>query len=449
MEKKKIIGIGLIAGLVLVVILFIQIAMLNKKSENTDGIGLANTEENRATIKEMNQKLSRLTNNSRFYSINNLINRFLENVENNEATATFNVLDQEFIKQNSITEKNVLDKIGKIANVNRYETKEIYGNTEIPCTIYYAKGKIGNTDLYYIIVVDTKNNTYSIEPINEQLYTEYVNGKKVNSEKVEIEKNDDNGILFQNYTQEDIVQKYFNSYIQNVINYPQEVYNMLDEEYKNKKFGSFDNFKKYINNKADLLNLLNIYNRKSYSDFATSQEYEEYYLQFLDVGLTQYIVNTYTDYTEYICYDQDDNVYIFREKAPNDYTIILDAYTIEIPSVKQKYETSTDQDKVAMNIEKIKQAVNDKDYTYVYNKLDETFKNNNYPTEASFEQKMQSELYGRNDFSYTKVESKSNVYVCDVTVTDASVKNSTAQKILHVFMQLKDETDFVLSFNIE
>ena len=39
MEKKKIIGIGLIAGLVLVVILFIQIAMLNKKSENTDGIG--------------------------------------------------------------------------------------------------------------------------------------------------------------------------------------------------------------------------------------------------------------------------------------------------------------------------------------------------------------------------------------------------------------------------
>ena len=224
---------------------------------------------------------------------------------------------------------------------------------------------------------------------------------------------------------------------------------MLDEEYKNKKFGSFDNFKKYINNKADLLNLLNIYNRKSYSDFATSQEYEEYYLQFLDVGLTQYIVNTYTDYTEYICYDQDDNVYIFREKAPNDYTIILDAYTIEIPSVKQKYETSTDQDKVAMNIEKIKQAVNDKDYTYVYNKLDETFKNNNYPTEASFEQKMQSELYARNDFSYTKVESKSNVYVCDVTVTDASVKNSTAQKILHVFIQLKDDTDFVLSFNIE
>ena len=71
----------------------------------------------------------------------------------------------------------MLDKIGKIANVNSYETKEIYGNTEIPCTIYYAKGKIGNTDLYYIIVVDTKNNTYSIEPINEQLYTEYVNGE--------------------------------------------------------------------------------------------------------------------------------------------------------------------------------------------------------------------------------------------------------------------------------
>ena len=62
---------------------------------------------------------------------------------------------------------------------------------------------------------------------------------------------------------------------------------------------------------------------------------------------------------------------------------------------------------------------------------------------------MQSELYGRNDFAYTKVESKSNVYVCDVTVTDASVKNSTTQKILHVFMQLKDDTDFVLSFNIE
>lgn len=62
-------------------------------------------------------------------------------------------------------------------------------------------------------------------------------------DSVTIAKNDYNSIRKIRITQEDIVQKYFNSYIQNVINYPQEVYNMLDEEYKNKKFGSFDNFK--------------------------------------------------------------------------------------------------------------------------------------------------------------------------------------------------------------
>lgn len=446
MKKIKII-IPILVVLLIVVCIALAIITNNQKKQEEKYGKVDPPVDVSESIAAYTNKMVRIKEDSSFYTLESYVKRLLANLEYKDSDGIISLLTEDYKEKNAITSKNVQDKIKFDGQDSSYNALEIYESANTGR--YIIKGEIGKEKVYFKIVEDSKNSTFAIEPITEEYYNNSVENQMEEEDSVTIAKNDYNSIRKIRITQEDIVQKYFNSYIQNVINYPQEVYNMLDEEYKNKKFGSFDNFKKYINNKADLLNLLNIYNRKSYSDFATSQEYEEYYLQFLDVGLTQYIVNTYTDYTEYICYDQEDNVYIFREKAPNDYTIILDAYTIEIPSVKQKYETSTDQDKVAMNIEKIKQAVNDKDYTYVYNKLDETFKNNNYPTEASFEQKMQSELYGRNDFSYTKVESKSNVYVCDVTVTDASVKNSTAQKILHVFMQLKDETDFVLSFNIE
>ena len=446
MKKIKIIIPILIVLLIIVCIALAIITNNQKKQEEKYG-KVDPPVDNSAAIAAYKNKMVRIKEDSSFYTLESYVKRLLTNLEYKDSDGIISLLTEDYKEKNGITSQNVQDKIKFDGEDSSYSALEIYESANTGR--YIIKGEIGKEEVYFKIVEDLKNSTFAIEPITEEYYNNSVENQMEEEDSVTIAKNDYNSISKIRITQEDIVQKYFNSYIQNVINYPQEVYNMLDEEYKNKKFGSFDNFKKYINNKADLLNLLNIYNRKSYSDFATSQEYEEYYLQFLDVGLTQYIVNTYTDYTEYICYDQDDNVYIFREKAPNDYTIILDAYTVEIPSVKQKYETSTDQDKVAMNIEKIKQAVNDKDYAYVYNKLDETFKNNNYLTEASFEQKMQSELYGRNDFAYTKVESKSNVYVCDVTVTDASVKNSTTQKILHVFMQLKDETDFVLSFNIE
>ena len=58
-----------------------------------------------------------------------------------------------------------------------------------------------------------------------------------------------------------------------------------------------------------------------------------------------------------------------------DYSVILDTYTVDLKDFTDKYNSADVSTKVGMNVEKVIEAINDKDYRYVYNKLDETFRN--------------------------------------------------------------------------
>lgn len=252
-----------------------------------------------------------------------------------------------------------------------------------------------------------KNNTYvdkSIKP--EERYTQV-------KQKYEC-----NEFSFANVNTEDLILIYFNKYKNNMANNIQEAYDSLDEEYRNKRFGNINEYRIYVNNN---------------------------YSKLMSATLKNYQVDTTnSDYTRYICTDNSGNYYIFRETAIMQYKLILDTYTIDLPEFIQKYNSSNENQKVALNIEKFITAINSKDYKYAYNCLAGSFKNNYFKTEAEFENYARANFYENNTVTYNNFEKQGDLFIYSVTITDAKTENKKQKTFI---MELREGTEFVMSFD--
>ena len=163
--------------------------------------------------------------------------------------------------------------------------------------------------------------------------------------------------------------------------------------------------------------------------------------------LNAYQINEYENYTQYVCKDQNENYYIFNETGIMDYTVILDTYTIDLPQFIEKYNNSTDAEKVLLNIQKVFEAINHGDYGYVYDKLDNEFKQNNFPTETEFENYIKQNLYENNSISYGKYKTSGDLHIYDINIKNKDDENSIT-KTKNIIMRLEEGTDFVMSFNV-
>ena len=54
------------------------------------------------------------------------------------------------------------------------------------------------------------------------------------------------------------------------------------------------------------------------------------------------------------------------ESNITNYEVVLDTYTIDLPEFLEKYNKNSDEIKCGMNIQKLFDAINDEDYSYVY-----------------------------------------------------------------------------------
>ena len=127
---------------------------------------------------------------------------------------------------------------------------------------------------------------------------------------------------------------------------------------------------------------------------------------------------------------------------------MLDAYSIDLPEFIEKYKSAPVQQKVGMNIEKIISAINNKDYKYIYSKLDDTFKNSQFPTQESLKSYIESNLYNKNSIEYTEFSEEGGLYVYKTKITNKNISNSQA-KNLNIIMQLGEGTNFTMSFSVE
>lgn len=443
-KSKKTIIIMVIILFISSIIVAIIIYDINKaKTEETEGIN----EYTQVEEIEVDTSIKEEVSPTKYYAIKHVIDQYYENMS--KFNSNYNVIISGVVVEeeteleredamralkemmsNYINDINIKDdQLRQFFKRQSNETFDIeklyYKNENEKIEVYYAKGKLikSNEEGYIIIIIDKETNGYTILPL------EYVKEKfgkdidvskiKLSEEMLTISTKSYNKISYNNVSDQDICMYYFGDYMNNLKADIKTVYDSLNEEYKNKKFENYDNFKTYIeNNYKTLTNM-------------TMTEYQIY-------------KNTTDGTTMYLCKDGEGHCYIFNASAVMNYTLMLDSYTVDLPEFIEKYDKSSNEQKVALNVQKIIDATNDGDYNYVFNKLDQTFKTNEFQSELSFRNYMQ-ETFANKDIEYDNCKNEGELYFLNVKIVD---KNTNKANNKTFVMKLLDGTDFVMSFNV-
>lgn len=450
MKNKKIILVLLILLLILAmacIVVVINIRQKNKVppeslSEYGEGAQAREAEE-----------FIEIDNQHEFYTIKSIINSFLSYVKQVNGDQEINseklkmtepearlalqkeginaikgVLDKQYTEDIQIDDNGIVNMLGKykqygdckqtanyILHIKDVREKDLADGV----TLVLVKTQVANKDLDILIKLDISNSTYSI--FLEDYITKYNYNENMKKEDVKISGDEVEYTGYNKYnrivaTDEYICIDYFKDFKNNLLNNPEGAYNLLDEEYREKKYGNYEGFKNYIDENKERLE---------------------------NIEIRQYQSVKRDDETKYVCLDQDQRYYIFTQKNLVNYDVILDTYTIDLPEFLEKYENQSNQIKVGYNLQKIFNALHDEDYSYVYNKLDQTFRGNNFPNERDFENYARENFLDRT-LKYSSFEEKNKICVANVKITDSDEKTITKQFI----MRIDEGTDFIMSFEV-
>ncbi|MGN1310587.1 MAG: hypothetical protein ACI4VP_02610 [Clostridia bacterium] len=442
----------IILTLILVCIVLIGIIALFNRRANKEVI--SETENIEGAYEFDLNKIKRVKNKSDYYLVNRCINKFYSNyIKNNDI---YNLLDDEYINMFNIKEDNLNDKFGKFEDLKIDLTDVYVSEIGIGISQYFIYGYLMDittnniTDLAMIVRIDTGNQTFSIFPyeyLEKNGYLNITENSKIDMEEVQTVRNKkDNTFIFQYIDDETYMKYMFENYIYRCLYNPTLAYECLDAEYKEKRFGNIEKFKEFIDEKKDIYISYDSKNNKQYGDFNDMNKYLLYLAQNKQLNLKSYKKTKYDDYMEYVIIDNFENYYIFRETNIMQYKLLLDTYTIDLPEFIEKYYGTEPTEKVALNIQKIFEAINNKDYNYVYGKLADGFKKNYFPTLDSFEKYAKEKFYDRNEVEYLFYEKESEEYYSyTIKISD---KDTGKSKNLKIIMQLQSGTNFVMSFNV-
>lgn len=326
-----------------------------------------------------------------------------------------NVSDNSIIQiQNQYKQNGTYDKeVTYSLNIDNVYECQLTNNI----IITLAEAKLNGKELNVLVKFDNKNNTYSMfldDYVSKYNYNKNMDKKDFNISKNEIIKNSYNNNIKVDDSEVYVITQYFSDFRMKMLNDTEVAYRELDSDYAQKKFGDYSNFQNYINENKESITY---------------------------AGINKYQIVENSDNKEYICIDENGKYYIFVESGIGKYTVVLDTYTIDLPEFLTKYNSSNERIKVGMNIQKVFDAINDKDYEFVYNKLDSSFKQNNFKTLSEFKDYAEKNFVGK-QLKYDECQQQGSIYVFNITITDGT--NQTGKNVI---MKLLDGTDFVMSFN--
>jgi len=438
MDKRKLILIIIV--LLIIAIILTLIIIKNSKSKYGNEIE-KNQDESNVVI---NYEYEKVDNATLFYTVSDCIQNYFDYISidiNSDSTnktyidkktelgieteeekkqLIYNTLDKDYISKNNVTLDNIYnftDQINEEITFTAIKMNMLDGE-RIQRFVAHGmiRGQLENQYIYIIVNLDSYNLTYSIEPVMNNTYSN-INEIKLEERTQEITTNENNEFEYNRISEENIIREYLSFYKTSAINNPEQAYELLDKEYREKKFGSVEEYKTYVaNNKEMIANSV----------------------------LDSYQIKEDGENTRYICIDQNGNYYIFNETAIMDYTVILDTYTVDLPEFRGIYYTATEQQKVALNIDKFMQAINAKDYKYAYSCLADSYKNNYFKTQEEFEIYAKENFYINSRVEYKEFNIESNLYTYSVVLID---KTTGEQKTKTFVMQLGEGTEFVLSFD--
>lgn len=426
---------------VLAIIIFICILILNKNSQEWE-TKLTEVDESEDFIKSM----SIVDNNETFFSVEKMLEMYILRVASKDKEATYGILDDDYIKNNNITEENVLTQIPEIISENdSYRIRQMYGQTNLENEVYYIYYIFENNNesenIYFALYNDKENVTYSVEPITEEMYNNETKNTERKLAKKTINSNDYNSSKSYFPTEQEIVNKYFQNYLENAVYDIEYTYSILDEEYKKERFPTIEEFKNYIETKKSLY--VSAITNKTYEDFSNMDEYVEYITQKQKLKLQGYQIRYKENYTRYVCLDSYNNYYVFNVTTPLNYTLMLDTYTVDLPEFTEKYASSTTEEKAEYNIKKIVEAINTQDYNYIYGKLADDFKANYFKTYEDFEKYAKETFTIKNEVEFNKYTTSENLCTCEITLNG---QGKTVTKT--IIIRIDDGTNYVFAFNV-
>lgn len=440
-KKRNIIIIVATIGIIIILIIA-NIAKKDNISKEEMNKIYSEVKENNEDVKD--EKPIRTNRINTYVTVEETIKSYIENTKNQNVELVMSVLNKEYISKNNINSNNLSSSTQQYKNITSYKNIEMYEQNSEKFTAYYIKGQINDQgNVYFEIGVDVNNHTYDIMPITENEYTTKIN--QSTGERT-IEKNENNSIEFKDYDNADIAKMYFDDYLKQMISNPEKAYNLLDKQYRETKFENYNGFVQYINANREKLELTYKMETLDNNDFEKYSDYLDFKLQHSNLGIKKYSIETYESYVQYTCQDAEGNYYIFSAQYPMDYSVVLDVYTTDTQYFKNMYSRSTDQNKAKLNLEKIQEALNNKDYKYIYSKLNATFKANNFATESQFESYMKDNFFDKNQITYNIVEKQGDAWLFNAKLNNA---NGKEQKGINLVVKLNEGTEFEMSFSIK
>lgn len=336
----------------------------------------------------------------------------------------YSFLSSSYINTNNITENNIDSFIKVTSEKYRFYPIEIKKMNDNEVRTFKVAGVIQNLEyknaskVYYIVNVDYSNKTFSIQQLKENEYEKY---NKENDTEKTIKNNGNNIFYDSNIDIQKISIEYLNLYKFLTLADPQITFNMMTEEYRNKRFGTLENYKQYV---------------------------KDNYEGFVGIYANKYLTNNTDKAIQYVVKDQYENLYIFDVESTMNYTIKLDTYTIDEEKFKTTYNNADEGQRVQMNIDKFFDMINRQDYRTSYKYLDNTFKKNNYNNEKVFENFIKSKLFKYNKYSVKELRSVgSNTYACRLYISDKTTEDGASVQMT-VIMKLLEDTDFTMSFSM-
>lgn len=425
---KKIIAV-IISIIIIITIVLIILITSNNNNVNNNEEGTIEGKSDIITITN-GMVVEYPDNRTNSFTAKRLAEEYINYIVGERKEKLINIISNKYVQKENITIDNVLEKV-KDANVqysqnykllinSLYVVKESISLESYIVNLVYCNLETSRTyEIKLIVQINLEESTFDIIPYQYMQKLEYDKlklGDKCNIEFPAVVKNQYNTYKTTPISKNSTAERYFNIFTEYLKYDLQKSYEILDNEYKQNKFGNVNEYIKYI--KSNNLQ---------------------------ESGLKSYKVYTYNDCTQYICIDNNDNYYIFNENGIMNFNVILDTYTINLPEFTEKYTKASDEEKVLLNIQKCFTAINDKDYRYVYDKLDNTFKANNFKTLADFEKYINANFFEKNKISAGNARKQSEVYLYDIKISNIDGTSSITKTFV---MQLKENTDFVMSFGV-
>lgn len=454
---RKLLKLLIISLIIIIIIILILLFKLNK-DENT----IKNNLDNKTSIENINQSLysnTVINNNVIDQNKNNNLKKFeivksrksyieVENIILNLITdmklcnsetsikSMYNVEGVQLIKKkrqelienlsyrisnkcnlertfNSETFKNIV--LQETYSINKVYEKKI--NSNINAYLVYGEFSKSKTEYLFMILHDNKSNAYEAyldDYIKSNYNLDKMNSLNINKDTIIKNKYNDAKKYTEEEANEKIVQRYFLITKTKLESNPEEIYNNLYSQYK-KEFENLESFKNFAK-------------RAKFSKF---KEYR--------------IVDKNT-HSEIICKDELGNCIVFKERAVMNYSIILDPYRIDLDVLTSEYDTS-DENRILLNIQRITQMINMKDYDELYEKLNGVYIANNFSNIEDFNKYINNNFYKRNKIEYITAEEHENgYYIIRVFIINADKESE--RKLGNIIMNLNEGANFEISFTL-